>query len=104
MPQTETNRAFAARHGVSLVTVNDWRRAGYIVRAADGRIDVEASNARLSLRPARYRGGRARGPCGSDRGGRCGPAVAGGAWRGVARRCRAGDGAAFGHGVPRVPH
>ena len=69
MPKTETIRAFAARHGVSMQSVSNWKRAGHVVNADDGHMDSEMSDARLSQRPAYYRGGRTRGPCG-ERGAR----------------------------------
>ena len=61
---SETIRAFAARHGVSCQTVSNWKRKGLVTNAADGHIDVEASDARLAERPATYRGGTTRGPHG----------------------------------------
>ena len=64
MPKTETIRAFAARHGVSMQSVSNWKRAGHVVNAPDGHIDSEASDARLAARPTYYRGGRPKGPCG----------------------------------------
>ena len=54
----ETKAAFARRCGVSKPIVTEWGQQGYLVLS--GRlVDVEASIAKLSERPAMNRGGRA---------------------------------------------
>lgn len=58
-----TQAAFSRMHGVSRKTVMVWNRAGHIVLRG-GLVDILATNARLSERPATYRGGRTKGPCG----------------------------------------
>jgi hypothetical protein len=47
MTQTE----FAAKWHVTVTTVSNWRRDGYLVRRRNGKVDVERSEARLRARP-----------------------------------------------------
>ena len=63
MGQKLISMSAAARlWGVAPKTVREWWLKGYLVRASDGRVDVERSEARLKRRPHRYRGGVCRGP------------------------------------------
>lgn len=55
--QTETKAAFARRHGVNRSTVQKWQDKGLLVTAADGKVNVEATEWNLDQRPAKYRGG-----------------------------------------------
>ncbi len=57
-----TASAFARLHGVAKSAVHKWGQRGLLVRLADGTIDVEATDARLTQRPNIYRGGAAKGP------------------------------------------
>jgi hypothetical protein len=56
--KTLSQAAFARKLGVSAMAVSRWRVQGWLVLAADGRIDVAASEERLRTRPEVYRGGR----------------------------------------------
>lgn len=62
LKHTMTQGLFAQRHGVTRKTVCEWRARGLVVLAANGEVDVAASEKRLKMRPEKYRGGRARGP------------------------------------------
>jgi hypothetical protein len=55
--KTLSQAQFARRVGVSAMAVSRWRVQGWLVTAADGRIDVAASEERLRTRPEVYRGG-----------------------------------------------
>jgi hypothetical protein len=57
-PTFMTLAAYARHHHVSKPTCTGWRRRGYLVLTADGRVDVSASDARLGSRPTVSRGGR----------------------------------------------
>jgi len=57
-----TQAAFARMHNVSRKTVSIWKQRDLLCLTDDGKVLVEASNARLEQRPKRYRGGKARGP------------------------------------------
>jgi hypothetical protein len=57
MSERESMAAFARRCGVSKMCVSKWKRRGLLVFAANGLVDVAASNAVLAQRPQRYRGG-----------------------------------------------
>ena len=56
-PATATWREFAERRGVTEQTLARWKRRGLLVTAADGKIDITASDKLLDDRPAVYRGG-----------------------------------------------
>jgi hypothetical protein len=64
---TATWAEFAKRRGVSEMTITRWKRRGLIVTAADGKIDVAASEKLLDARPAVYRGGAIGGSKSKDR-------------------------------------
>jgi hypothetical protein len=49
---------FARQRGVSRAALTAWQARGLLVLSDDGRVDVEASNARLEERPEIYRGGQ----------------------------------------------
>jgi hypothetical protein len=49
---------FARLRHVSRAALTAWSARGFLVIAEDGRVDVEASNARLDERPEIYRGGQ----------------------------------------------
>jgi phage terminase Nu1 subunit (DNA packaging protein) len=51
---------FARLRGVSRATVTHWKNAGRLLLNSDGMVDVAASEKLLALRPAVYRGGRAK--------------------------------------------
>ena len=53
-----TQADFARARGVSRKTVTQWKKAGLVVLAADGAVDVEASEKLLAGRPNVYRGGK----------------------------------------------
>jgi hypothetical protein len=55
-----TMAAFARLHHVAKPTVLGWRKRGYLVLTADGKVDVAGSNARLAARPSVNRGGVAK--------------------------------------------
>jgi len=55
-----TLAAFARMHDVSQACVSGWRRRGYLVLTADGKVDVAGSNVRLAARPSVHRGGTAK--------------------------------------------
>ena len=57
-PTVMSLAAFARSHQVAGPTVTGWRRRGYLVMTADGKVDVAASNKRLADRPDVHRGGR----------------------------------------------
>jgi hypothetical protein len=58
-----TRGEFAKAHGVTAKTIVVWARRGYVKFGRDGRmVDVKASEKALRSRPARYRGGKAKGP------------------------------------------
>jgi hypothetical protein len=48
---------FARLRGVSRQTVAVWKRQGRLALAADGKVDVKATEKLLKLRPETYRGG-----------------------------------------------
>ena len=48
---------FAKHRGVSKTAVTKWKKRGLLVFMPDGKVDVAASDARLTDRPAVYRGG-----------------------------------------------
>jgi hypothetical protein len=54
---TESKAAFARRHGVNRSTVSKWEAKGHLVMTANGLVEVEQSEQRLTGRPAHYRGG-----------------------------------------------
>ena len=56
-----TQAAFARMHNVSRKTVSIWKQRDWLCLTDDGKVLIEASNARLEQRPKRYRGGTARG-------------------------------------------
>jgi hypothetical protein len=49
---------FARQRGVSRAALTAWSARGLLVLSDDGRVNVEASNARLDERPEIYRGGQ----------------------------------------------
>jgi hypothetical protein len=49
---------YSRRCGVTRGAVTGWRRRGYIVLTAAGKVDVVASDARLAARPSISRGGK----------------------------------------------
>jgi phage terminase Nu1 subunit (DNA packaging protein) len=51
---------FARLRGVSRATVTHWKNAGRLLLNTEGKVDVDASEKLLALRPAVYRGGRAK--------------------------------------------
>jgi phage terminase Nu1 subunit (DNA packaging protein) len=53
---------FAKLHGVSKAAVTKWKQQGLLTLTSDGRVDVSASNKRLSERPAVNRGQITKGP------------------------------------------
>jgi phage terminase Nu1 subunit (DNA packaging protein) len=64
MPDNFVTKSQYARHrGVAPRTVSDWAERGILIWRG-GRVDVEASDAVLNARPAKYRGGVATAPAG----------------------------------------
>jgi phage terminase Nu1 subunit (DNA packaging protein) len=61
-----TQSQFAKRCGVQRQTVSRWAKKGWLKLSRDGRIDAEASEAKLATRPAKYRGGTVGGPRSAD--------------------------------------
>jgi phage terminase Nu1 subunit (DNA packaging protein) len=57
---------FAKLHGVSKAAVSHWKARGLLVLTPAGKVDVGASNKRLSERPAVNRGQLTKGPVASD--------------------------------------
>jgi hypothetical protein len=49
---------YSRRCGVTRGAVTGWKRRGFLVMTADGKVDVAASGARLSARPSISRGGK----------------------------------------------
>jgi phage terminase Nu1 subunit (DNA packaging protein) len=49
---------FARLRGVSRAALTTWQQKGFLVLSADGRVDVEASNALLDARPSVHNGGQ----------------------------------------------
>ena len=51
---------FARLRGVSRATVTHWKNAGRLLLNTEGKVDVDASEKLLALRPAVYRGGKSK--------------------------------------------
>jgi hypothetical protein len=67
MNEESLSQAEYARHrGVSRFCVTNWKKKGLLAFAADGRVDVAASETLLDSRPATYRGGVTNRPPGTS--------------------------------------